>query len=312
MAEFVTIHMLKVVAIIAAGGCAVSVSYLFLTVLGQARVFHQAQAGEVLLTDTTSPWCRAFLPVARTFGLALRYLLAGQRQTGVYPLLLLAIRRELSAAGNPQGIDPDEYVGFGILLALLGGLGGAFLHIFGHLDKFMSIYTCAWISSFLGALWWKAWLSGQKTRRQTEIRKLLPFALDLLTLAMEAGLDFTSALMRIVSKMEDSPLGQEFSLTLREIQLGKARSNALRDFAIRVDVPEVRTVIASLIQAEELGASLGPVLRIQAAQQRERRSQRAEETAMKAPVKMLFPLTLFIFPNTLIIIFTPIVIRILG
>lgn len=124
---------------------------------------------------------------------------------------------------------------------------------------------------------------------------------------MEAGLDFTAALDRIVKKMKDGPLGQEYSIMLREITLGKSRSDAMRDLGRRVDIPEVQSVMTSLVQAEEMGASIGPILRIQAEQQRERRSQRAEEIAGAAPVKMLFPLML-IMAVTVIIIFGPMII----
>ncbi|MBN2711686.1 MAG: type II secretion system F family protein, partial [Planctomycetes bacterium] len=184
-----------------------------------------------------------------------------------------------------------------------------FIHIFFELDDMMSLYTSFIMWAGMSAIWWRSWLMTRKEKRQKEIRRALPFTLDLLTLSMEAGLDFTTALTKIVRKISNTALGREFSLMLHEIQLGKARSQALRDMAGRADIPEVRTVVASLIQADELGAPLGPVLRIQSSQQREKRSQRAEEQAMKAPVKMLFPLTVFIFPTTLIMLFVPIMLK---
>ena len=133
----------------------------------------------------------------------------------------------------------------------------------------------------------------------------MPYALDLLTLSVEAGLDFTSALARIVPKLEGTALAQEFGELLRAIRLGKTRSEALRDMADRMGMAEVTSFTSSLVQADELGADLGPVLRVLAEQMRNDRANRAEKKAMEAPVKILFPLIAFIFPTVFIIIFAP-------
>ena len=147
------------------------------------------------------------------------------------------------------------------------------------------------------------WLRDKLKTRKLAITKALPYALDLLTLGVESGMDFTAALARIIQKLGDQPLSYEFAELLRQIRMGRSRADALRDLADRVDVHELTSVVSSLIQADELGASLGPVLRIQAEQLRVRRSQRAEKLASEAPVKMLFPLVCFIFPTIFIMIF---------
>jgi tight adherence protein C len=156
------------------------------------------------------------------------------------------------------------------------------------------------------------WLRGRVQARQDEIRKGLPYALDLLTLSVEAGLDFTQALSRIVKKLGHGALAVELGQTVRDIQLGRTRPQALRELSRRVDVPELNSIVTSLIQADELGSSLGPILRIQAEQLRTRRSQMAEKTAMEAPVKILLPLIFFIFPTIFIMLFGPIVLKVMN
>jgi tight adherence protein C len=135
--------------------------------------------------------------------------------------------------------------------------------------------------------------------------------LDLLTLSVEAGLDFMSAMQRIVERRRLDALGEEFVRVLREIQLGKTRRVALKDMADRVDHPDIRLVVNSLVQADELGVGISAILRIQADQMRMRRFERAEKQANEAPVKMLFPLVAFIFPAVFLVLLGPIILQIL-
>jgi len=165
--------------------------------------------------------------------------------------------------------------------------------------------ACAMLGFFLPAIW----LNDHVKRRQGQIQKALPFALDLLTLSVSAGLDFTTSLDKIVGKLHGSALAFELGITLSEIQLGRSRADALRDLARRVSVAEMTSVTSALIQADELGAPLAPILRVQSEQLRNGRSQRAEKLAMEAPVKILAPLIAFIFPNTFIIIAGPILLK---
>lgn len=169
----------------------------------------------------------------------------------------------------------------------------------------------AWVLPFvlLGYLMPWLWLRDRERARKRSIRRDLPYALDLLTLSVEAGLDFTAALARIVRRRPNTPLSQELGETLRQIQMGVPRADALRDLNERVRMEEIFSVTSALIQADELGASLGPILRVQADTFRVRRAQAAEKQAMEAPVKLLFPLICFFFPATFIVIFGPIFIR---
>ncbi len=304
-------YWLEVLIIACGGGAVGCVVFLLVQMAQQAYALHRAAQNEVVVTDTTSGLMRSFLPMARGLGVAVCVLLARGDRSSMYYRLRETIGRRLSAAGNPQGINADEYVGFWGLLSVAGGLAAVMLFLFLEPDTMFSVYVYFGGGVALGFMYWHSWLNRAKASYQNSIRKALPFSLDLLTLSMEAGLDFTSALARMVKKIGNSALGKEFSLMLHEIQLGKSRSQSLRDFANRVDVPEVGTVVASLIQAEELGASLGPILRIQSAQQRERRSQRAEEIAMRAPVKILFPLVVCMFPAIMLILAAPIIISVM-
>ena len=150
------------------------------------------------------------------------------------------------------------------------------------------------------------WLRDKINQRHHKIVRALPYNLDLLTLSVEAGLDFAAAIGKVVEKGRKGPMADEFAITLRELKLGKTREEALRNLAARVDLMTLSTFVNALIQADKMGTPLGKILRILSTQMRTERSQRAEKLANEAPVKMLFPLIVFIFPTVFIIIFAPI------
>ena len=140
--------------------------------------------------------------------------------------------------------------------------------------------------------------------RREAVRAQVPDALDLLAVSVEAGLGLDGALAKLTEHME-GPLIEEFAVTLGEIRIGEARHEALRRLTERVPTPEVASFVRSIIQAEQLGISLGRILRVQAADSRLRRQAAAEEKAMKAPIKILFPTVLFIFPALFLVILGP-------
>ena len=150
------------------------------------------------------------------------------------------------------------------------------------------------------------WLRKSLKRRHLSIQKSLPFVLDLLTLSVEAGMDFISALQRNCKLRRLDPLNEELLRMTKEIQVGSSRREALRNMADRVRQPDLKAVSYALIQADELGVSIGSILRIQSEQLRARRFDRAERLAAEAPVKMLGPLMLCIFPAVFIILLGPI------
>lgn len=154
------------------------------------------------------------------------------------------------------------------------------------------------------------WLRQRAAQRRAQIIKSLPNSFDLITTCVEAGLGLDAALARVAEKVE-GPFADELSRTLREIALGKMRRDALRELGERTGVPDLIMFVNAVIQAEQMGSSVGSVLRVQAEQLRVRRRQRAEEQAYKAPVKMIFPLVLCIFPSLFIVILGPAAITIL-
>ena len=148
------------------------------------------------------------------------------------------------------------------------------------------------------------WLKGKVGARKLEIQRKLPDALDLLTVSVEAGLGFDMALTKVVEKLK-GPLAEEFSRVLHEVRMGKPRRDAMKSMAARVDVPDISQFISALVQADKLGVSVANVLRVQSDQMRLKRRQRAEETAMKAPLKMSFVLVFFVLPALLIVLLGP-------
>ncbi|HEY2373702.1 MAG TPA: type II secretion system F family protein [Gaiellaceae bacterium] len=147
-------------------------------------------------------------------------------------------------------------------------------------------------------------LSSRVKARREEIRSALPDALDLLSVSVEAGLGFDASITKITENME-GPLANEFALMLGEMRVGEGRADALKKMEQRVGAPELSSFVRSIIQADQLGISLGRILRVQATDTRLRRQAAAEEKAMKAPIKMLFPTVLFIFPSMFIVILGP-------
>jgi tight adherence protein C len=218
--------------------------------------------------------------------------------------------RRLELAGNPWPIDAATFLAIRFLLAIvLAGFLVAVVLISppsNPTDNFMYIGGAAFAGFFLPHLM----LSSRITRRQKEIRKAMPDALDLLTICVEAGLGFDAAMSKVSEKWENE-LSLAFARVIREVQLGKVRREALKDMADRLGIPEMTSFVAAIIQSEQLGVSMAKVLRIQSDQMRVKRRQRAEEEAHKAPVKMIIPMALLIFPSIMIIILTPAAIQIM-
>ena len=146
--------------------------------------------------------------------------------------------------------------------------------------------------------------------RKERVRSELPDALDLLAVSVEAGLGFDGAIAKLTEHME-GPLAEEFEQTLNAMRIGESRQDALKKMAERVPAPELGAFVRAIVQADQLGISLGRILRVQAADSRLRRQAAAEEKAMKAPIKMLFPTVLFIFPAMFIVILGPAMMNIL-
>ncbi|HXF70362.1 MAG TPA: type II secretion system F family protein [Thermoflexus sp.] len=210
-------------------------------------------------------------------------------------------RRRLELAGNPVRLGAGEFFALRIIAGLgLFGIAQVLLLRAPALQR----WGLSLAIGGLGFYYPMLWLNQQIARRKKEILKTLPDALDLLVICVEAGLGFDAAMQRVAERWNNE-LGRAFARVLQEIALGRSRKDALRDMAARVDLPEMTTFVAAIIQAEQLGVSIAKVLHIQADQMRLRRRQRAEELARQAPIKMLFPLVFLIFPAMFVVLLGP-------
>ncbi len=210
---------------------------------------------------------------------------------------------KLELAGSPGNISAAEFWAIrGIVAVVLGGLFFFLLGNFGQDPGRRLLYTVA--VTVMGFFLPSLYLSSSISRRQEAIVKKFPDALDLMSICVDAGLTFDGSMARVDEKWDD-PLAREFGRVIYEIQLGKSRRQALRDMSNRMDVADVSSFVAAILQAEHLGVSIGRVLRIQSEQMRIRRRQRAEEKAQQAPIKMLFPLVFLIFPSMFIVLLGP-------
>ncbi len=247
---------------------------------------------------------RVILPIARKLGeIALRFTPQNW---------LNSIARKLELAGSPSRMDPSTFLSSQFMMAVGFGLVVILLDVFVMKttpigQKFLLTLVAVALGFYLPQLN----LSTKITARQKSIRKSLPDALDLLTICVEAGLGFDQAMVKVAQKWE-SPLSAAFGRVIQEIQLGKLRREALRDMAQNIDISEMTSFVAVVIQSEMLGVSMAKVLRIQADQMRVKRRQLAEEEAHKAPIKMLIPMVLLIFPSLMLILFTPAVLQVMS
>ncbi|MFL5357171.1 type II secretion system F family protein [Archangium sp.] len=212
------------------------------------------------------------------------------------------MRRKLIKAGEPQSYKPEDIMALQEIGAVVGLVAG--LILFNAVNE-----NLAWalVIAAFGVWYPLIWVNDQVKKRHLQISRALPYSLDLLTLSVEAGLDFTGALAKVVEKGKAGPLREELQIVLKQLKMGKTREEGLKAMIVRVDLPPLTTFVTALIQADKMGTSLGKVLRIQSTQLRIDRTQRAEKLAGEAPVKMLFPLIACIFPTVFMVLFGPIV-----
>jgi tight adherence protein C len=212
-----------------------------------------------------------------------------------------AIGSRLIAAGLSQRISTSQFLAVKTGLAVAGVVSGI---VFGSTTAIIAGVLFAPLLGGVGFIVPDMILTYRIRGRRERIRSELPDALDLLAVSVEAGLGLDGAIAKLTEHMHGA-LVDEFALTLGEMRIGEARPEALKKLAERVPAPEVSAFVRSVVQAEQLGISLGRILRVQAADSRLRRQAAAEERAMKAPIKMLFPTALFIFPAMFVVILGP-------
>jgi len=217
------------------------------------------------------------------------------------------MRLRFTAMGRPE-LRPEDFIAQQQLYAVLFGVLGFLLMRLVRPDISSALLATIPFVIF-GFFFPYIWLRDQISKRHKALRRALAFHIDLLTLSVEAGQDFGQALATVVERGQPGPLLDELSIMLSEMKLGKTREEGLRNLAARVQVGEITSFVSTVIQADRMGTSIGKVLRIQSSQIRVARAQRAEKAANQAPVKMLLPLVLCFFPTIFMILFGPIVYR---
>ncbi len=218
------------------------------------------------------------------------------------------LRRKLDHAGK-HTVKVEQYAVY-ILLCMVGfPLGFYVLNVaLLQYSNDVLIYVIPGLAA-LGYFYPIIRLNSEVERRQREIFRAFPDFVDLLTVCLEAGMGLDAALNLVAKKAQPSPLRDELERTIQQIRVGQTRSEALKDLARRLDMREVTSFVVAIVQAEQIGTSLSSILRIQSEISRDSRWQKAQELAQKAPIKMLFPMILLIFPNIFLIIFGPLVLE---
>ncbi|MHB1125745.1 MAG: type II secretion system F family protein [Bacillota bacterium] len=242
---------------------------------------------------------RVILPGLRRFALMFsKALPQSQREQLMHKLVV---------AGNPGGLAPNEFMGLQYGFAVTLMLFTAIISVLSNGEASTALLL-GLVAGLVGFALPRLYLIKKTQERQNQMERSLPDVLDLLCVSVEAGLGFDAALAKVCEKTT-GVVAEEFSRLLKEIRMGKPRRDALRDFARRSLSVDLAAFIGSVVQADQLGISMGNVLRLQSQQMRQKRRQRAEEKAMKVPIKMLIPLVIFIFPGIFIVLLGPAIIQ---
>ena len=243
---------------------------------------------------------RFVLPAINVFGTIVKRLTSEDMRN--------RLDRKLVLAGSPKGWNAERIMAIRVLVGVI--LPAVYLTtsvLGGTLDKL----TLGGVALVFYVGWFgpHSLLSGRASRRQENIRRELPDTMDLLTISVEAGLGFDAAVGQCITNIKGT-LSDELAHVMKEMQLGIARAQAFRNLDARTEVDELKSFVLAMVQADQFGISVSRVLRAQAGQLRVRRRQRAEEKAMKLPVKMIFPLILCVMPSLFVVIIGPGVVRI--
>ncbi len=223
---------------------------------------------------------------------------------------LSGIQKRLALAGTPNNLSANDFLGIvGVSMVSMSGLIFLLIGLAGA--DVATALMLGVVGAGIGYYIPTVWLSSKVRARQKEIQKAMPDSLDLLVISVEAGLGFDAAVQRLTEK-SDHALAREFRRMMAEVRMGRSRREALKEMVNRTEVPDLNTFVSAIIQADQLGVSVARVLSVQADQIRLLRRQRAEEAAAKAPLKMLFPMILLIFPSMFIVILGPSVPSLLG
>lgn len=214
-------------------------------------------------------------------------------------------RRPLAAAGLTSVLSPEDFYAFKLFLIIGFPIAFAATRAFIGADWSMSLIP---VTAVVGYYYPDFWIKGKIEQRQREIIMNMPFGVDMLALSVEAGLDFIAAMAKVIEKSKKNALSEEFEIVIKEIKIGASRAEALRNLAWRVDLIQISSFCATLIAADSVGASIGPILKALSLEIRQKKSSEVEKAGATAATKILFPMMFLIVPSVLIIVFAPIII----
>ncbi len=245
----------------------------------------------------------ALVRISRFFN---RYFLSWVRGRSYWDGHRASYRRKLIASGLREEFNPDEFIAFKFFMVFFFPVAGIFLTLS---DVYRFEGNTLLLSAAGGWFYPDLWMRGRITQRQRQVRRSMPFIVDLLALSTEAGLDFVGSIGKVVEKARPSPLVEELDQVLKEIKVGSSRADALREMSSRLDMPEINSFVAILISADQMGAPIGRTLRQQSDQIRTQRFLAAEKAGAAAAQKLLIPTILFILPAVLLMIMGPIIVQ---
>ncbi len=218
-------------------------------------------------------------------------------------------RRKIATAGLTKELGPEDFYAFKLFLII--GFPVTFIVLRYLLEADWPIILTP-LMGLVGYVYPDIWINGVIQKRQSDIIMGMPFIVDMLALSVEAGLDFVAAMHKVIEKAPPSPLVSEFEQMIKEIKIGASRAEGLRQLAWRTDVLQVSSFTATLIAADSVGASIGPILKTLSGEIRQKRSSDAEKKGAQAATKILFPMMAFIMPSVMLIIFAPMILQFLA
>jgi len=290
--------MTELLALLSSAGIGVAVTCFLLIFVWLLSLLPEENRAYM---DPVPGWVRPIWPLVR--------LISHYLCSNVPPQYMDRLDLKLQKTGALYVLTAEDFLALCITLSVLFPLAAALPMATG---KSGIIWPVLAVMLLMGAALPMMWISDTHKRRDRDITRNLPVFLEYLTMCVDAGLNFLGALQQAVDKGPDGAMKNEFRIVLRDIRSGLPRSEALTRMEERINLKDVTTFVRSVIQAEKMGSSLRNTLKIQAEQRLEERFQRAEKTAMQAPVKLIIPLIMFIFPLTFVILLFPIVVKFMG
>lgn len=287
--------MNELLALLSSAGTGVAVTCFILVFMALFRYLPDENRAYM---DPVPPLMRPIWPLVRLVSYFVGSMLP--------PKFLDWLDRRLQRTGALYVLTPEDYFGLSVSLAIVLPVIALLPMLSGKSGVLWSVLL---LMMALGAVLPELWITDTRARRDRDIVRNLPVFLEYLTMCVDAGLNFLGALQQAVEKGPNGAMKNEFRIVLRDIRSGLPRAEALTRMEQRVNLKDIATFVRAVVQAEKMGSSLKATLQIQAQQRLEERFQRAEKTAMQAPVKLIVPLILFIFPLTFVILLFPIVVK---